>query len=111
MKIVLANGSARTRPNQWTGGRPGPHTPSEVHELHATNTARPRRLKEACVRARPSRGWGGRRNIYPCPRQVQSCHITTPISPMCAAALQKILTKQSYSGRLKYNPQTKYNPS
>jgi hypothetical protein len=40
-------------------------------------------------------GWGGRRTIYPRPRQVKSCHVTTPLSPTCAAALQKILTKQS----------------
>jgi hypothetical protein len=40
-------------------------------------------------------GWGGRRKIYPRPRQVKSCHVTTPLSPTCAAALQKILTKQS----------------
>jgi hypothetical protein len=39
-------------------GRPGPHAPSEVNELHATITARPRRQKEARVRARPSRGVG-----------------------------------------------------
>ncbi len=24
-------------------------------------------------------GWGGRRIIYPRPRQVKSCHVTTPI--------------------------------
>ncbi len=31
VKIVLANGSARARPNRWMGGRPGPHAPSEVN--------------------------------------------------------------------------------
>jgi hypothetical protein len=40
-------------------------------------------------------GWGGRRKIYPRPCQVKSCQVTTPLSPTCAAALQKILTKQS----------------
>ncbi len=40
-------------------------------------------------------GWGERRRIYPRPRQVKSCHVTTPIIAMCAAALQNILTKQS----------------
>jgi hypothetical protein len=25
------------------------------------------------------RGWGGRRKIYPRPRQVKPCHVTTPI--------------------------------
>jgi hypothetical protein len=58
IEIVLANGSARARPNRWMGGRPGPHAPSEVRVLHATNTARPHRQKEARVRARPSRGVG-----------------------------------------------------
>ncbi len=24
-------------------------------------------------------GWGRRRKIYPCPRQVKSCHVTIPI--------------------------------
>ncbi len=66
IEIVLANGSARVRPNRWMRGRPGPHTPSEVRELHATNTARPRRQKEVRVRTRPSRGVGGKEvNIPP----------------------------------------------
>ena len=51
---------ARVRdPNRWMGGRPGPHAPSEVIELHATITARPRRQKEARVRARPNQSGGG----------------------------------------------------
>ncbi len=54
-----------------------------------------RRPKEARMRTRPSRGVGGKEDIYPHPRQVKSCHVTTPLLPTCAAALQKILTKQS----------------
>ncbi len=67
LEIVLANGGARARPNRWMGGRPGPHAPSEVNELHATITARPRRQKEARVRARPSRGVGEMRGGNPRP--------------------------------------------
>jgi hypothetical protein len=94
MKIVLASGSAHARPNRWMGGRPGPHAPSEVSVLHATNNARHvGQKRRACVHDQV-RGWGGKRKI-PCPRQVKSCHVTTPMSPMCAAALRKILTKQS----------------
>ncbi len=40
-------------------------------------------------------GWGRWRQINPRPRQVKSCHVTTPLSPTCAATLQKALTKQS----------------
>jgi hypothetical protein len=40
-------------------------------------------------------GVGGKEDNIPRPRQVKSCHVTTPLSPTCAAALQKILTKQS----------------
>jgi hypothetical protein len=73
------------------GGRPGPHTLSEVSKLHATNTAlHVGQERRAYVHDQVG-GWG--RKIYP--RQVKSCHVTTPISPTCAAALQKILTKQS----------------
>ncbi len=95
MKIVLANDSARARPNRWMGGRPGPHAPSEVSVLHATNTARHvGQKRRACIHNLVG-GWGGKRIIYPRPRQVKSCHVTTPLWPTCAAALQKILTKQS----------------
>ncbi len=78
MKIVLANGSAHARPNRWMGGRPGPHTPSEVSELHATNTARPRRPKEVRIRARPSRGVGGKEDNIPphTPSEVMPCYDT-----------------------------------
>jgi hypothetical protein len=48
-------------------GEAGPHAPSEVSELHATNTSRPRRQKEARVRARPSRGVGGKEENIPTP--------------------------------------------
>jgi hypothetical protein len=58
IEIVLANGTRVRDPIDGWGGRPGPHAPSEVSELHATNTARPRRQKEARIRARPSRGLG-----------------------------------------------------
>jgi hypothetical protein len=58
IEVVLANGGVRARPNRWMGGRPGPHAPSEVSELHATSTAGPRRRKEARVRAQPSWGVG-----------------------------------------------------
>jgi hypothetical protein len=78
IEIVLANGSARARPNRWMGGRPGPHAPSEVSMLHVTNTARTRRQKEARVRERPSRGVGEMEGKKPRPRQVKSCHVTTP---------------------------------
>jgi hypothetical protein len=95
MEIVLVNGSARVRPNRWMGGRPGPHAPSEVSVLHATNTVRHAGQKRpACVQDQVG-GWGGKRKIYPRPRQVKLCHVTTPLLPTCAAALQKILTKQS----------------
>ncbi len=91
----MANGSTRALPNRWMGGRPGPHAPSEVSVLHATNTARHvGQKRRACVHNQVG-GWGGKRIIYPRPRQVKSCHVTTPLSPTCAAALKKILTKQS----------------
>jgi hypothetical protein len=72
LKFVLANGSARARPNRWMGGGgPGPLAPSEVSELHATNTARPRSPNKAHVRARPSRGTGGGGDGGEYPRQLK----------------------------------------
>jgi hypothetical protein len=64
--------------NVWGEGQ------APLHQVKSTsctppNTMRPRRPKKARVRARPSRGVGGRRKIYPRPRQVKSCHVTTPI--------------------------------
>ncbi len=79
--------------NGWGGGQ------APMHQMKSAcctpPTPRARRPKEVHVHARPSRGVGGRRIIYPRPRQVKSCHVTTPLAPTCAAALQKILTKQS----------------
>ncbi len=57
--IVFANGSTRARPKRWMRGRPGPHAPSEVSELHATNTARPRRQKSGALTCTTKSGCGG----------------------------------------------------
>jgi hypothetical protein len=77
----------------WGGGQ------APMHQMKSAcctpPSPRTRRPKEVSVRARPSRGVGGRRIINPRPRQVKSCHVTTPLSPACSAALQNILTRQS----------------
>jgi hypothetical protein len=80
--------------DRWGGGQ------APIHQVKSTNCTPPTPRDHVGQKRRKYahdqvRGWGGRRNIYPRPRQVKSRHVTTPISPTCEAALQKILTNQS----------------
>jgi hypothetical protein len=80
--------------NGWGGGQ------APIHQVKSASCTPPTprdhvdQKRHAYVHDQVG-GWGGRRNIYSLPPQVKSCHVTTPISPTCVAAVQKILTKQS----------------
>ncbi len=97
----MANDSARARPNRCMGGppwpvaRPGPLTPSEVHDFMPPTPRDHVGQKGVHTCTTESRGWGGRRILYPRPRQVKSCHVTPPIIAYVRGCPSKILTKQS----------------
>ncbi len=90
----MVNGSVRARPNDGWGGGQAPM--NQMKSACCTPPSpRTRRPKEARIRARPSRGVGGKEDNIPpiTPSEVMPRY--DPLSPACAAALQKILTRQS----------------
>ncbi len=78
IEIVLANGSARARPNRWMGGGQAPmHQVKSACCMPPTPHDHVGKKRRAYVHDQVG-GWGRCREKNPRPRQVKSCHVTTP---------------------------------